>query len=99
MVESDKYSAILTVEFDWSEDGRTGKITREQEAFLYDTRRLAQGGGDEDTYPYKVIDTKLRVRGAGRVMKVRYEADTGKDFILIGHSIYGITRTDSEGSK
>ncbi len=96
---SETDSALLSVEFDWAEDSRSGKITSQQEAYKYDTRRLAQGGDDEDSYPYRVVDTKLRIRGAGRVMKVRYDASEGKDMVLLGHSISGISRGDSEGSK
>ena len=99
MVESQGNSALLSVEFDWSVDERTNKITSKQEAFKYDSRRLAQGGNDEDSYPYRVIDTKLRVRGAGRIMKVRYESSEGKDFILLGYSVLGIARENSEASK
>jgi len=99
MIESDRNSALLSVEFDWSEDERTNKITSTQEAFKYDSRRLAQGGNDEDSYPYRVIDSKLRVRGAGRIMKVRYESTEGKDFILLGYSVLGVSRGNSEASK
>ena len=85
--------------FDWSLDERTKKVTRSQEAYKLDTRRLAQGGGLEADYPYSVVDTKLRVRGSGRVMRVRYESSEGKDMILMGYSVLGIVRDDSEGSK
>lgn len=99
MVPSTNNSALLSVEFDWSEDSRTGKLTTTQEAFKYDSRRLAQGGGVESSYPYRVIDTKLRVRGSGRIMKVRYESTAGKDFVLLGYAVLGNARDTSEASK
>lgn len=99
MITSTNNSALMSVEFDWSVDTRTKKETRKQEAFKYDTRRLAQGGNDESAYPFDVVDTKLRVRGAGRVMKVRYESTAGKDFQLLGYAVLGIARDDSEASK
>ena len=40
----------------------------------------------EDAYPFKIVDTRLKVRGSGRVMSLRYESETGKDFELTGHS-------------
>lgn len=92
-------SALLSVEFDWAEDSRSGKLTTQQEAYKYDTRRLAQGGDDEDSYPYRVVSTKLRVRGAGKAMKLRYEASEGKDMIILGHSISGVSRSTSESNK
>ena len=100
MITSETNSALLSVEFDWADTLATKKVSETQEAFKYDPRQLARGAdGTEVTYPYRVIDTKLRVRGAGRTMKVRYESTDGKDFILLGHSIFGMTRSDSEGNK
>ena len=99
MIISANHSAILSASFDWGKDARTGKVTTGQEAFKYDTRRLAQGGGSELNYPYEVVDTRLRIRGAGRVLRLRYESSEGKDLRLLGYSIMGIEQTDSEGSK
>ena len=98
MVPSAVHSAILTAYFDWSRDSSTGKVTTGQEAFKYDTRRLAQGNG-EAGYPYEVVDTRLRIRGMGRTVRLRYESSEGKDLRLLGYSILGIEQTDSEGSK
>lgn len=98
MITSAFHSAILSASFDWGKDSRTGKVTTGQEAFKYDTRRLAQGTG-ELSYPYEVVDTRLRIRGAGRVLRLRYESSEGKDLRLLGYAIVGIEQTDSEGSK
>lgn len=96
---SDKSSAKMSVIFDWTLDARTKKISREQEAFKYDTRRLAQANGDEDDYPYEVVDTKLRVRGAGRSMRIRYRSEEGKDLRLLGYALLGLSLNDTEGNK
>lgn len=92
-------SAMLSVSFDWSVDSRTGKVTSAQEAFKYSPIRLAQGGGDEFSYPYDVIDTKLKVRGTGKVARIRYESANGKDMRLLGYAMVGNTRNNSEASK
>lgn len=99
MILSETNSALLSVNFDWSIDGRTNKITSQQEAYKYDSRRLAQGGGEEDSYPFEVVDTKLRVRGAGKVMRVRYDASPGKDLVLLGYTVVTNERNTSEGNK
>lgn len=36
-------------------------------------------------YPSSVITTKLRLRGRGRVVKLRFEGEEGKDFNLLGY--------------
>lgn len=35
-------------------------------------------------YPTTVITTRLKTRGRGRVMRVKFESETGKDFNLLG---------------
>lgn len=99
MTPSEFSSALLSVSFDWSTDDRSGKITTQQEAFKYSPHRLAQGGGDEGSYPYDVIDTKLRVRGTGKVARIRYDSSDGKDLRLLGYAMTGVTRNNSEASK
>jgi hypothetical protein len=79
---SNIYSCLLTVKFDFAIDNSTGKFSTPQEAYKLSTLRLK--GGSEDDYKYKVVDTRLRVRGTGRVVVTRYESSPGKDFELIG---------------
>ena len=40
-------------------------------------------------YPESVITTRLKVRGHGRSMRLRFESEQGKDFILLGYSVLG----------
>ena len=97
MQVSTRMSALLSVVWDWAITGSTSaKQTRTQEAFKYNTARLNRSGGDELAYPFDVVDTRLTIPGHGRAMKVRYESTSGKDFVLIGHSIEGVERTESE---
>jgi hypothetical protein len=41
-------------------------------------------GGVEASYPYSVVDTRVKVPGTGKVVVYRYESTPGKDFELIG---------------
>ena len=81
---SDVYSCILTAKFDYAIDNLSGKWSTPQQAWTYSTVRLAKAGGVEAAYPYSVVDTRVRVRGTGRVVVYRYESEAGKDFELIG---------------
>lgn len=82
MQTSDTYSCFLTAKFDFAINSSTGKFSTPQEAYKLSTIRLK--GGSEANYNYKVVDTRLRVRGTGRVVVLRYESSPGKDFELIG---------------
>ncbi len=83
MIVSSIYSALLTAKFDFAIDNASGKWSTPQQAFKYSTLRLNKAV-TEDNYPYSVVDTRLRVRGSGRVVVYRYESEPGKDFELIG---------------
>ncbi len=83
MILSATYSALFTAKFDFAIDNVSGKWSSPQQAFKYSTLRFNKTL-TEDAYPYSVIDTRLRVRGTGRVVVYRYESEAGKDFELIG---------------
>jgi hypothetical protein len=38
-------------------------------------------------YPEKVVTTRLKMRGHGRSMRLRFESEQGKDFVLLGFGI------------
>lgn len=40
-------------------------------------------------YPEDVITTRTKLRGRGRSMRLRFESEQGKDFILLGYSVLG----------
>lgn len=82
MTLSEIYSCVLTVKFDFAIDNNTGKFSTPQETYKLSTKRLK--GGPESAYNYKVVDTRVRVRGSGKVAVMRYESSPGKDFQLIG---------------
>jgi len=53
---------------------------------------------DEDNldvynYPESVITTRLKVRGHGRSMRVKFSSEEGKDFVLIGWSMIQAANT------
>lgn len=81
---SNIYSCLLTAKFDFAIDNNSGKWSTPQQAWKYSTLRLGKVSSVEAAYPYSVIDTRLRVRGTGRVVVMRYESEAGKDFELIG---------------
>lgn len=99
MITSDEMSALLSAKWDWSTGAASKKQSRTQEAYKLSTRRAAAVNNLESAYPFSVVDTRLRIPGTGRSLVVRYESSAGKDFVLIGHTLIGIERTDSEARK
>lgn len=48
--------------------------------------------GDDLTtfgYPEEVVTTRLKLRGRGRSVRLKFESTTGKDFTLLGYSLIG----------
>ena len=38
-------------------------------------------------YPHTVLNSKVKLRGSGRTIRLRFESDTGKDFNLLGFEV------------
>ena len=56
-------------------------------------RRITVDTGDLSNYDYDrdVIITRLKIRGRGRVVNLKWESETGKDFHLLGWNAIGAT--------
>jgi len=44
--------------------------------------------------PATVVTTRTKIRGRGRSMRIRFEAEAGKDFILLGYGILSAANTN-----
>ena len=87
--EQSGYEAIrpssLTVAASWDynkEFGTAQQVYRHKFPIVVDPNNI-------DTFPYpeEVITTRLKMRGTGRSMRLRYESEQGKDFNLLGWGI------------
>jgi hypothetical protein len=83
------YEAIrpssLTVSAAWDFNknfGTSQQVYRHKFPIVVDPNNI-----DSFPYPEKVITTRLKMRGTGRSMRLRYESQTGKDFNLLGWGI------------
>lgn len=93
MIPSETYSCLLSASFSWSLDAASGQESRKQQAYMFQTTLFNKVGG-EANYPLAVVDTRLKIRGRGQVMSLRYESEEGKDFQLIGHTTPFVTETE-----
>ena len=87
--EQTGYEAVrpssLTVAASWDynkEFGTAQQVYRHKFPIVVDPNNI-------DTFPYpeEVITTRLKMRGTGRSMRLRYESEQGKDFNLLGWGI------------
>jgi hypothetical protein len=61
-----------------------------QQAYRYKTTPIVNPADLNDFgYPDTVITTRLKVRGSGRSMRMRFESEQGKDFVLLGYGVLG----------
>jgi hypothetical protein len=93
MAQSEKFSAKVSVVWDFD----SNRTQRTQEAYKLESKLLSQVGGIEENYPRDVIQSRVRVRGRGETMVVRFEATEGKDLILLGYSLEG--NAETEGNR
>lgn len=65
-----------------------------QQAYRYKTTPIVNPEDLSDFgYPDTVITTRLKVRGRGRSMRMRFESEQGKDFVLLGYGVLGARNT------
>lgn len=92
---SDVYSCVLTTRFGWSTSDIAGRWSPPAETYKLRSSDLARANNVEQLYPFKVVDTRVRVRGSGKVFLMHYESTPGKDFELIGRVTPFTAETES----
>jgi hypothetical protein len=76
-------SALVSSAWDFKDTFSTAQqIYRKKYPVVVDPNNIS-----EYNYPEDVITTRVKIRGHGRSMRLRYESEQGKDFILLGWGI------------
>ena len=71
-------------------DFSTTPSSAAQQAYRYKTTPIVDPSDLSNFgYPDTVITTRLKVRGRGRSMRMRFESEQGKDFVLLGYGVLG----------
>lgn len=85
-VAQDPSSCRVVGRWDWHSSSLGGRWSDSQQAYRY--RKPYAPGGFTDPYDTgeSIVYTKLKVRGHGRALTLRYDSDDGKDFQLLGFS-------------
>lgn len=58
-----------------------------QQAYRLKSPPVPPGTLSSFDYPSSVIATRLKLRGRGRSMRLKFESEQGKDFVLLGHGM------------
>ncbi len=86
-------STLMSAYWDWTDNSVSGKISNQQQVYRH--VRAYQPTGSSDTFQsgYPVVVTRNKVRGRGRVLQLRFDAEAAKDTHLLGFSLnYRITK-------
>lgn len=76
-------SLLVSAYWDFSKKASASQ----QQAYRYKKTPVATNNPNDFGYPDTVIATRLKVRGTGRSMRLRFDSESGKDFHLIGYGI------------
>jgi hypothetical protein len=71
-------------------DFRTAGSSVSQQVYRLKPNPVVDAGDLTDfDYPENVVTSRVKVRGRGRSIRLKYESEQGKDFILLGWSMIG----------
>lgn len=78
---------LLTVKWDLSSDN--SRWSSPSQLYRMVNYPIVDPGNLTFTYPYDTIVARTKIRGKGRVMRMRFESEAGKDLNLIGWETIG----------
>lgn len=79
--------AIFTAKWEWASDVRSGRWSNPQQ-IIKPMRVGSPSASNELNSDFQDIKfTKVKVRGQGKALVIRYESEDGKDFSIFGWSV------------
>ena len=90
-------SVLIQSRWDWSSSNVSGKWGSEQQAYRVRKHVPVDGSGPiENGEPVNVA--KLKIRGRGRALHLKFTGEEGKDSIILGWSVLYNVRRNNESS-
>jgi hypothetical protein len=82
-------SCLMSVKWDFTDNSNPNKWSAEQQVYRHTRMFIPSTTSFDDGYP--VVITKNKVRGRGRAVQIRFEAEEDKDMRILGWStqLYG----------
>lgn len=84
IILSNQSSCLVQAKWDWTGSGHANRWSTPQQAYRLKYLYIPENVSDPFNYDYDVVDTKLLLRGKGKSLKLRFEAEPGKGFELLG---------------
>tara|TARA_B100002049_G_scaffold146858_1_gene109157 strand:- start:4664 stop:6994 length:2331 start_codon:yes stop_codon:yes gene_type:complete len=75
-------SCYMQTKWDWTDSGTANRWTAPAQVYRFRRNYIPALG--PFNYDFDVIETKNKVRGKGKSLRVRFESESGKDFQLLG---------------
>lgn len=82
-------SCLLTVKWDLSSD--SSRWSSPSQIYRPSMPTFVNANNLTYQYPYDTLVCRTKIRGKGRVLRMRFESEQGKDFYLIGWETIGAT--------
>lgn len=80
------HSCLVTVKWEWTEKVGANRWSRPQQA-IKPKRQYIPEDPNSQSDGHGIVFSKLKVRGHGRALVIRFESEDGKDFHLYGWAI------------
>jgi hypothetical protein len=81
------HSCLVTARWEWSDDVKSGRFSEQQQAYKRQRVYIPEDAADPFDDGFPVVMTKLKLRGKGKALQLKFESESGKDFVLYGWAI------------
>lgn len=87
------HGCLVRAKWGWTISEATGRWSKQQQAIKPRRVSISTSGTDPFNDGFSVLYSKLKIRGKGRALVLRYESEDGKDFHLYGWELPITTTT------
>lgn len=84
---SPEHSCIITAKWGWTDDVKAGRWSNPQQGYKRQRVFIPDDADNTSNDGHPVVSSKLKIRGKGKALTVRFESEDGKDFQLLGFAI------------
>lgn len=81
------HGCLLTGKWGWSTDVSTGRFSNPQQCYKIQRVFIPTDSDEPQNTGFEVKRTKLKVRGKGLALTLRFDSEEGKDFQILGWEI------------
>ena len=78
---------LMQSKWEWADNSNSNKYGRKQQVYKIIRTYTPDTGEVDFDNGFPVTVTKVKIRGSGKALKVRYESEEGKDFDILGWAI------------